>query len=83
MADYNPDVSVSHIMSFDANNLYGHSLSNPLPMSDFEWLSRRQIDPLDIESHPKNDPFGYFLEVNLEYPQSLHDTHNDFPLAPE
>ena len=83
MADYNPDVPVSHIMSFDANNLYGHSLSNPLPMSDFEGLSRRQIDALDIESHPKNDPFGYFLEVDLEYPQSLHDTHNDFPLVPE
>ena len=83
MADYDPDVPVSHIMSFDTNNLYRHSLSNPLPMSDFEWLSKRQIDALDIESHPKNDPFGYFLEVDLEYPQSLRDMHNDFPLAPE
>ena len=83
MADYNPVVPVSHIMSFDTNNLYGHSLSNPLPMSDFVWLLRRQIDALDIESHPKNDPFGYFLEVDLEYPQSLHDKHNDFPLVLE
>ena len=49
---YDPDMTVSHIMSFDANNLYRHSLSNPLPMSDFEWLSRRQIDALDIEKPP-------------------------------
>ena len=26
---------------------------------------------------------GYFLEVDLEYPIDLHDSHNAFPLAPE
>ena len=24
-----------------------------------------------------------FLEVELEYPEYLHDLHNDYPLAPE
>ena len=26
---------------------------------------------------------GYFLEVDLEYPDSIHYLHNNYPLAPE
>ena len=26
-------------------------------------------------------PIGYFLEVDLEYPDQLHELHNDYPLA--
>ena len=31
----------------------------------------------------KKNPIGYFLEVDLEYPNELHELHNDYPLAPE
>ena len=31
----------------------------------------------------KKSPIGHFLEVQLEYPDELHELHNDFPLAPE
>ena len=30
----------------------------------------------------KNDT-GYFVEVDLKYPNELHELHNDYPLAPE
>ena len=26
---------------------------------------------------------GYFLEVDVEYPDELHELHDDYPLAPE
>ena len=83
ISDFDPQMDTSHLLSFDANNLYGHSLSQFLPVSDFQWLTRDEIDALDISTHPKRDPLGYYLEVDLTYPQTLHDLHNDFPLAPE
>ena len=31
----------------------------------------------------EKSPIGYLLEVDLEYPDKLHELHNDYPLAPE
>ena len=30
-----------------------------------------------------NSLYGYFLEVDLDYPENIHDIHNDYPMAPE
>ena len=30
----------------------------------------------------EKSPVGYFLEVDLEYPDELHELHNDYLLAP-
>ena len=31
----------------------------------------------------EKSPIEYFLEVDLQYPDELHELHNDYPLAPE
>ena len=63
------------------NNLYGWAMSEYLPYKGFKWL--KNIDKFDIMSISEKSPIGYFLEVDLEYPDELHELHNDFPLAPE
>ena len=47
----------------------------------FKWL--KNIDQFDVMSISEKSPIGYFLEVVLEYPQELHEFHNNYPLAPE
>ena len=62
------------------NNLYGWAMSKYLPYKRFKWL--KNIDKFDIMSINDKNPIGYFLEVDLEYADKLHELHNDFPLAP-
>ena len=63
------------------NNLYGWAMSEYLPYKRFKWL--KNVDELDVMSINEKSPIGYLLEVDLEYPDELHELHNDYPLAPE
>jgi hypothetical protein len=54
-----------------------------LPYSDFEWIPKYHTTTFDIEKIDLEGDIGYILEVDLEYPESIHYRHNDFPLAPE
>ena len=64
-----------YITYLDANNLYGWAMSKPLPTHDFKWMNESELETWRKHS--------CILEVDLEYPQSLHDLHNDYPLAAE
>ena len=63
------------------NNLYGWGLSEYLPYGEFKWL--KNVDGFDVNSISEKSEIGYFLEVNLEYPNELHELHNDYSLAPK
>ena len=81
MNDYDPKKPSTFISYLDMNNLYGWAMNEYLPYCGFECLEN--IDNFDIMSINDKSPIGYFLEVDLEYPDELHELHNDFPLAPE
>ena len=58
-------------------------MSQPLPVKGFQWMADADIEQLDIINIPDDSPDGCILEVDLEYPQELHDLHNEYPVAPE
>ena len=82
MENYNKEKPSTYIQYIDANNLYGWAMSQKLPTHGFKWMD---IDiPSVIKLLEKKDTNqGYIFEVDLEYPQSLWEEHNDYPLAPE
>ena len=83
VAGYDKDQETNYILYLDANNLYGWAMSQPLPDSGFVWLSEDEIAELEVSNITDDSEEGCILEVNLEYPCSLHERHNDYPLAPE
>lgn len=80
---YDPSHPTSFLAYYDVNNLYGFNMSQKLPTGFFTFLTPEEIDCFDIRTIPEDGSKGYILEVDLEYPENLHDSHNDFPLAPE
>ena len=83
LPSHDPVKPSKYITFLDANNLYGWAMSAPLPTHGFTWLSKDDIQRLDILQIADDSPEGYILDVDLGYPAHLHDLHNDYPLAPE
>ena len=84
MKGYNKNKLTKFLMYLDANNLYGCAMSEKLPTHGFKWLTSGEMENLfnnQIVQVWEKTPC--ILEVDLEYPKELHDSHNDYPLCPE
>ena len=81
MKDYDPKKPSIIIIYLDMSNLYSWAMSEYLPYERFKWL--KNVDGFDVMSIKKESKTGFIFEVDLEYPDELHDWHNDYPLAPE
>ena len=83
LPNYDKTKPSKYIMYLDANNLYGYAMSESLPVGGFKFLSAQEIQEFKLEECDADGETGYILDVDLEYPEDLHDLHNDYPLAPE
>ena len=72
---YDKNKESTFISYMDKTNLYGWAMSQKLPSTIPVWMSESELE--NWKSMP------CILEADLEYPNELHDIHNDYPLAPE
>ena len=68
---YDPKKQSTFLSYLDMNNLYGWAMSEYLPNEGFKWL--KYVDEIDVMSISEKSPIGYLLEVDLEYPDKLHE----------
>ena len=70
----------SYIIYLVANNLYGCSMMHLLAIEILDWIEPTDFSP---DNYSNNNPIECFSEVDLDYPDELHDLHNDYPFAGE
>ena len=75
------------ILYIDANNLDGWAMSQYLPTGTFEKLyfpQQYELEQIVEDSRfiPDNNPYGFFIECDLEYPAEIEEKTEIFPLFP-
>ena len=83
MKEYDEKAPSKYIMYLDANNSHGWEMSQYLPTGNFKWMTDKEISKIDVGKYKADGKKGLILEVDLEYPQELHDIHNEYPVTPE
>ncbi|XP_066590540.1 uncharacterized protein [Prorops nasuta] len=80
LSNYNSSESSRYLMYFDVNNLYGWAMSQALPFGQFEWVEN--CENFNVNDYDDSDT-GYIIEVDLFYPEKIHDLQRDLPMCPE
>ena len=78
---YDATLPNMNLVYLDANNLYRWTMAQPLPTHGFRFLHQDEIEALEKLTFDAED--GYIFEVDLSYSYHLHDSHDEYPLAPE
>lgn len=63
--------------------MYGGAQSELLPYDSFQWMTKEEIDSTDFLSLDAEGKVGCSLEVDMSYPETLHEAHDNYPLCPE
>ena len=84
MKDYNENKDSSYLKYWDVNNLYGWEMSQKFPVNNFEWIrDASQFNEVFIKSYNEESDEGYFFEIEIQYPEKVHELQNEVPFLPE
>ena len=79
LPNYDESKELASIIYIDANNLYGGVMCNYLlPEKAFELVTEITFE--EILQTEDNGEIGFVVEVDLEYPDAIHEKHSDFPI---
>ena len=74
----------SYLKYWDANNLYGWAMSQKLPVNSFEWIEDTfKFNEDFIKGYNQENDERYFVEVDVQYLEKLHELFNDLLFFPE
>ena len=74
----------SYLKYWNVNNLYGWGLSQKWSIDGFKWVEDTSQFNKDFREHYNWHTDGkYFLEVDVQYPEKLHDYQKDLHFLPE
>ena len=80
MKDYDKNKESLYLKCWDVNNLCGWAMSQKLPVNKFELIGETsQFNEDFIKNYNEESDEGYFLDVDVQYPEKLHELHNDLP----
>ena len=63
------------MIHLDAYNLYGHAMCQYLPTDNFKW-DNEEWNLEKILELKDDSSTGYLFDVNVSYPEELHDNFN-------
>ena len=67
-------------MYIDANFLYGHSMSQPLPYDEIKFDGNVELE--GKSNTPDDSDIGYFVEVDIKYSNHMKEKTKIFPFSP-
>jgi hypothetical protein len=76
---FDSDKPSNYLLYLDANNLYGHAMSQILPTGNLKWVHAEHLRDLHKMKLGATSKTGYALEVDMYLPRKHHDKLKDFP----
>ena len=84
MKDYDKNKESSYLKNCELNNLYGWAMSQKLLLDGSKWVENSsQFNKYFIENSNEYSDEGYFAEVDVQYPEKLHDLHQELSILHE
>ena len=86
MKNHDKNKESTYLEYLDANNLYGWTMSQKLPVTNFKWIEKDDISKFDenfIKIYDENSDKGYIFEVDVKYPEKIRMLHSDLAFLPE